>query len=146
MPVSFCIPLPSYPLVTSTPLPNQYTRTHTDISYNHKTSEINIQCRLLVNFVGMYTCLTLFQIKSKLLVLGAVNTTTNDQGCQHVTGRFEPIRTLLNKPAGWPIFVQSHLTVKTVEWFKKQLSHNLLTYRKEKISDLHKSCENCSTG
>ncbi len=55
------------------------------------------------------------QIKSKLLVLGAVNTTINDQGCQHVTGKFESIRKLLNKPAGWPKFVQSHLTVKTVE-------------------------------
>ncbi len=70
------------------------------------------------------------EIKSKLLVLAAVNTALNDQGCQHVTGRFESIRMLLNKPAGWPIFVQSHLTVKTVDWFKKQLSLNLPTYRK----------------
>ncbi len=31
-------------------------------------------------------------IKSKLLVLGAVSTTINDQGCQHVTRRFESIR------------------------------------------------------
>ncbi len=51
----------------------------------------------------------------KITGLGAVNTTINDQGCQHVTGRFESIRMLLNKPAGWPTFVQSHLTVKTVE-------------------------------
>ncbi len=29
---------------------------------------------------------TINQIKSKLLVLGAVSTTINDQGCQHVTG------------------------------------------------------------
>ncbi len=56
-----------------------------------------------------------FQIKSTLLVLKAVNSTINDQGCQHVTGMFESIRMLLNKPAGWPTFVQSHLTVKTVE-------------------------------
>ncbi len=56
-----------------------------------------------------------YQIKSKLLVLGAVKTTINDKGCQHVTGRFESIRKLLNKPAGWPKFVQSHLTVETVE-------------------------------
>ncbi len=69
-------------------------------------------------------------IKSKLLVLEAFNTTINDQGCQHVTGRFESIIMLLNKPAGWPKFVQSHRTVKPVDWFKKQLSHNLPTYRK----------------
>ncbi len=55
------------------------------------------------------------QIKSKLLVLGAVNTTLSDQGCQHVMGRFESIRMLFNKPAGWPTFVQSHQTVKPVE-------------------------------
>ncbi len=61
----------------------------------------------------------LAQIKSKLLVLGAVNTTIKDQGCQNVTGRFESNRMLLNKPAGCPTFVQSHLTVKTVEGFKK---------------------------
>ncbi len=54
------------------------------------------------------------QIK-KLLVLGAASSTINDQGCQHVTGRFESIRMLSNKPLGWPKFVQSHLTVKTVE-------------------------------
>ncbi len=53
--------------------------------------------------------------KSKLLVLGAVRSTINDQGCQHVTGRFESIRIPLNKSAGWPKFVQSHLSVKTVE-------------------------------
>ncbi len=34
------------------------------------------------------------QIKSKLLVFGAVNTTINDQECQHVTGRL-----LLSKQA-----------------------------------------------
>ncbi len=56
-----------------------------------------------------------YQIKSKLLVLGAVNTIINDLGCQNVTGRFESIRKLLNKPAGWPKFVQSHPTVKTIE-------------------------------
>ncbi len=56
-----------------------------------------------------------YNIKSKLLVLGAVNTIINDQGCQHVTGRFESIRMLLNKPDGWPTFIQSHLSIKTVE-------------------------------
>ncbi len=40
------------------------------------------------------------QIKSKLLALGAVNATINDQGYQHVTGRFKSIRMLLNKLAG----------------------------------------------
>ncbi len=74
-------------------------------------------------------CAHVHQIKSKLLVLGAVNTTINDQGCQHVTGRLELMRMRLNKPAGWPTFVQSHFSVQTVEWFKKQLSHNLPTYR-----------------
>ncbi len=54
-------------------------------------------------------------IKSKLLVLGAVNTAINDQGCQHVTGRFEPIRMLLSKQTGRPTFFQSHPSVKTVE-------------------------------
>ncbi len=39
------------------------------------------------------------QIKSNLLVLGAVKTTINDQGCQHVTGRFKSIRMPLNKSA-----------------------------------------------
>ncbi len=51
-------------------------------------------------------------IKSNLLVLGAGYTTINDQGCQHVTRRFESIRMLLNKPTGWPTFVQSHPSVK----------------------------------
>ncbi len=55
------------------------------------------------------------QIKSKLLVLEAVNTIINDQEFQHVTGRFESIRMLLSKQTGWPILVQSHLSVKTVE-------------------------------
>ncbi len=50
-----------------------------------------------------------------LLVFGAVSTTINDQGCQHVTGRFESTRMPLSKSAGWPTFVQSHLAVKTVE-------------------------------
>ncbi len=39
---------------------------------------------------------------SKLLVLGAVNTTINDQGRQHVTVRFESIRMLL--PNGLHLF------------------------------------------
>ncbi len=55
------------------------------------------------------------QIKSKLLVLEAVNTIINDQECQHVTGRFESIRMLLSKKTGCPTYVQSHLSVKTVE-------------------------------
>ncbi len=68
------------------------------------------------SFVGeIYTKPALNQIKSKLLVFGAVSTTINDQGCQHVTGRFESIRMSLNKSAGGPTFVQSHLSVKTVE-------------------------------
>ncbi len=54
-------------------------------------------------------------IKSKLLVFGAVSTTIHDQGCQHVTERSESIKMPLNKSAGWPTFVQSHLSVKTVE-------------------------------
>ncbi len=41
-------------------------------------------------------------IKSKLLVLGAISTTINDQKCQHVTGRFESIGMSKNKSAGWP--------------------------------------------
>ncbi len=55
------------------------------------------------------------QIKSKVLVFGAVSTNKNDQGCHHVTGKFESIRMPLNKSAGWPTFVQSHLLIKTVE-------------------------------
>ncbi len=55
------------------------------------------------------------QIKSKLLVLGADKTTINDQGCQHVTGRCESIRMFLSKRTGWPTFVQSHPSVKTVQ-------------------------------
>ncbi len=57
------------------------------------------------------------QMKSKLLVLGAVNTTINDQGCQHVTGGgLESIRMLLSKQTGWPTVVQSRPSVKkTVE-------------------------------
>ncbi len=55
------------------------------------------------------------QIKSKLLVLGAVNTTLNDQECQHEKGRFESIRMLLNKPVGWITFLLSHPSVKTVD-------------------------------
>ncbi len=58
---------------------------------------------------------TAFISNKKLLVLGAVNTTISDQGCQHVTGSFESIRMLLNKPAGWPTFVQPHQMVKPVE-------------------------------
>ncbi len=52
---------------------------------------------------------------NQLLVLGVVSTTINDQGCQHAAGRFQSIRMPLNKSAGWPTFVQSHLSVKTVE-------------------------------
>ncbi len=71
------------------------------------------------------------QIKSKLLVLGAVKTTINDQGYQHVTGGgVESIRMFLSKQTGWPTFVHSHPSVKPVERFKKQLSHNLPTLRK----------------
>ncbi len=54
-------------------------------------------------------------IQSKLLVSGAVNATINDQGCQHVTSRFESIRMFLSRQAGWPTFVQPHPSVKTVE-------------------------------
>ncbi len=62
------------------------------------------------------------QIKSKLLVLGAVQTTINDQGCQHVTGGgVESIRMFLSKQTGWPTFVHSHPSVKTVERFKKTI-------------------------
>ncbi len=55
------------------------------------------------------------QVILKLLVLGAVKTIINDQEFQHVTGRSESIRMLLNKLARWPIFVQSHPSVKTVD-------------------------------
>ncbi len=54
----------------------------------------------------------MFRIKSKLLVLGAVNTTINDKGCHHVTGRFESTRMLLSKQTGWLTFVQSHPSVE----------------------------------
>ncbi len=53
--------------------------------------------------------------KSMLLVLGAVNTNKNDQGCHRVTGRFQSIRMLLSKQTGWPSFLRSHPSVKTVE-------------------------------
>ncbi len=50
------------------------------------------------------------------MVLGAANTTTiNDQECQHVTGRFESNRMLLNKMAEWPTFAQSHPSDKNVD-------------------------------
>ncbi len=52
-------------------------------------------------------------IKSKLLVLGEFKTTINDQGCQHVTGRFESIRMFVSKQTAWPTFVQAHPSVKT---------------------------------
>ncbi len=56
------------------------------------------------------------QVILKLLVFGAVKTIIiNDQECQHVTERSESIRMLFNKPAGWPTFVQSHPSVKTVD-------------------------------
>ncbi len=63
---------------------------------------------------------------SLTLVLGAVDTTINDRGFQHVTGRFESIRMLLR----WPTFFQRHPSVKTVEWFKNQLPRSLPTCRK----------------
>ncbi len=78
----------------------------------------------------METSLNKNQIKSKLLVLGAVKTIINYQGCQHVTGRFESIGMFLNKQTGWHTFVHSHPSVKTVERFKKQLSHNFPTLKK----------------
>ncbi len=53
-----------------------------------------------------------YSLRRLKLVFGAISTTINDQGCQHVTGRFESIRMPLNKLAGWPTFVQSHLSVK----------------------------------
>ncbi len=70
---------------------------------------------------GKGTYLTLWatsmasSFKSNVLVLGAVNTAINDQECQHATRRFESIKMLLDKPAGWPTFVQSHPSVKTVD-------------------------------
>ncbi len=45
------------------------------------------------------------QITSKLLIMGAVKTTTNEQEYQHVTGRFESIRIFLSKQTGWPTLV-----------------------------------------
>ncbi len=86
---------------------------------------------LEIHLCSMVTLTFIFQIQSKLLVFGAVSTTSNDQGCQHVTGRYESIRLPLSKSAGWPTFVHSHLSVKTVEWFKYRLSHNFPTFRKE---------------
>ncbi len=50
---------------------------------------------------------------SKFLVVGAVNTTINDQGRQYVAGRFQSIRMLLIKQTEWSTFVQSHPSVKT---------------------------------
>ncbi len=62
--------------------------------------------------------------KSKLLVFGAVSTTINDQGCPHVTGRFESIRMPLNKSAGWPTFVQSHFNIAKPPWKDYNLAGN----------------------
>ncbi len=78
-----------------------------------------------------------FQIKSKLLAFGAVSTTINDQGYQHMTRRFESIRVPLNKSTGWPTFVQSHLSVKT----DSKINCHLIfpPIGREKISGLHKS-------
>ncbi len=87
------------------------------------------------------------QIKSKLLVLGAVKTTINDHGCQHVTGRFESTRMFLSKQTAWPTFVQSHPSVKTEQWFKKkQLSHSLPTLRKGENKWPAQIQQNCPTG
>ncbi len=58
--------------------------------------------------------LLLDQIKSRLLVFGAVITTLNDQGCQHMTRRIESIRLPLNRSAGWPTFVQSRTWIQCV--------------------------------
>ncbi len=42
----------------------------------------------------------------------------------------------------WPTFVQSHPSVKTVEWFKKKNTCHIISlpWGREKISDLPKSC------
>ncbi len=67
------------------------------------------------NETRLHSATNSVQIKSKLLVSGAVTTTINDQECQHQTGRFESIRLLFNKSAIWSKFVQSHPSVKTVD-------------------------------
>ncbi len=82
----------------------------------------------------------------KVMVLGAVKTTINDHGCQHVTGRIESIRMFLSKQTGWPTFSQSHRSVKTVEWFKKRLSHYLPTLRKGENKWPAQILQNCPTG
>ncbi len=94
-------------------------------------------------FVVMYSSCAQIKIKSKLL--GAVKITINDQGCQHVTGRFESIRMFLSKQTGWPTFVQSRPSVNIVEWFKKQLSHNLPTLRKGENKWPAQVLQNCPT-
>ncbi len=64
------------------------------------------------NEMNRLTPAVIISIKSKLLVLGAVNTTVNDQGGQHVTRRLESVRVLLNKQVVLPTFVKSHSAVK----------------------------------
>ncbi len=71
--------------------------------------------------------------KSKLLALGAVNTTINDQECQHVTGRFESIRMPLNTRAGWPPFFQSQFFLAS----KGSASTGRLTIKLYIISDIN---------
>ncbi len=80
---------------------------------------------------GSHCLFVVNQIKSKFLVFGADSTVINDQGCQHVTGRFESIWMPLDTSAEWRTLVRSHLSVKTVVIQKKQLPLNLPTYRKE---------------
>ncbi len=67
------------------------------------------------NETNRLTPTVIISIKSKLLVLGAIYTTVNDQGGQHVTRRFESVRVLLNKQVALPTFVKSHSAVNTVE-------------------------------
>ncbi len=50
------------------------------------------KCRITF-FINKVMSEAFYVIKSKLLVFGAVSTTINDQGCQHVTKGFESIRT-----------------------------------------------------
>ncbi len=75
---------------------------------NHSIDEQDNLKRKLINCAAN-------QIKSKLLVCGAVSTIICDNRCQHATGKFESIRMLLTNQTGCPTYVQPHPSVNTVE-------------------------------
>ncbi len=47
-------------------------------------------------------------LKSNSLSHEAVSTATNDQDCQHLTGRHKTVRMLLNKQSKWPMLAELH--------------------------------------